>query len=212
MSGGRWESTLRPPDPADDYSRFPAHRLRAGARCHRVHAAEHGPWWFSSGVGRFDLRAPRGTANLASTPTVAVCEALGPVLLGHGGTVFLPSAAVRDRVVTTLSTTGRTLADLARDAGRAFGVVPGEATAPQPDGYVTTQAWARAFDAARFEGIRSPSRFSASGCCVYLFGPAGAHAAGEVHDQEPLEMFIRTHMQWVHIDAVPDSRSLIIDP
>lgn len=212
MTAGRWESTLRPPDPTGDYTRFPAYRLQAGVRCHRVHAAEHGPWWFSSGVGRFDLSAPRGTVNLASTPTVAVYEALGPVLLGHGGAVFLPSTAVQGRVVSTLSTTGRRLADLTNDAARAFGVVPGDVAAPQPDGYGTTQAWAQVFHAARFDGVRSPSRFSASGRCVYVFGPAGAHADGDVHDQQPLETFIRAHMQWVHIDPVPDSRSLIIDP
>lgn len=50
---------------------------------YRAHQARYTPWFFSPGAGRFNLTAPRGRLNTASSPEVVAREYLGHVLVGH---------------------------------------------------------------------------------------------------------------------------------
>lgn len=203
---GRSESTLRPPDPALDLARFPLREHRGGQRLHRAHLKSLNPWWFSSSQGRFDLAAPRGTLNLASSRETAVRESLGGVLATAAA---IPATVVAGRLVSSLEIPRSGFADFAADSASAFGIVPGDVSAPRAD-YGLTQTWATAIAAAGFDGIRSRSRFG-SGCCLYVFGAAGEHPLGPVLATTTMRAVL-AEMPGVTIEPTPASGSLIIDP
>lgn len=206
---GRSESTLQPPDPDADLSQFPSHRHGAGLRLHRAHHKSNDPWYFSSAQGRFDLESPLGTLNMASTREIAVRESLGHVL---AGAFALPNTAVAGRRVSSLAVPSTKFADFTAGKASAFGIVPGDVSAPRSD-YALTQQWATTIRAAGFGGIRSRSRFGsgASPWCFYMFGDAGEHKLGAVVAVVKVREVV-VDMGYITIDPTPSSESLIINP
>jgi hypothetical protein len=133
-----------------------------------VHRSDVGPWWFSNdGTGRFDLRdGAQGTCYLAVTPVGAFIEVFRVATV-------IPEAEVDARVLSSLAPPKATrLADCTVSAARKLGITGAIHT--QPD-YALPQAWAAAFAAAGFGGIRvrlshDPAQRELG---VALFGPAG---------------------------------------
>jgi RES domain len=153
--------------PPDDLTRFPAFGVDRRRSLYRIHRSEVGPWWFSGdGSGRFDLRDGRGSCYLAATPVGAFIEVF------RVDTV-IPEAEVEARSLSSLVPPTRTrLADCTVSAARKFGITGAIHT--QPD-YTVPQAWAEAFAAAGFGGIRyrvshDPAQRELG---VVLFGDAG---------------------------------------
>ena len=156
--------------PPDDVSGFPAFDLRRRERLYRLHRNDVGPWWFSSdGSGRFDLRDGDGTCYLAVTAVGAFIEVFRVETV-------IPEAEVEARSLSTLAPPKRvSLADCTASAARKFGITGAIHT--QPD-YALPQAWAEAFAAAGFGGVRyrlshDPAQKELG---VALFGAAGAQA------------------------------------
>jgi hypothetical protein len=136
----------------------------------RAHRVERAPWWFGSdGSGRFDLGAPRGTCYVAESAVVAVRERIGIVL---GTKRRIPSAALDGVVVSRLGLVEPVaVANLRSARAAAFGVL-NELASMVP--YDVPQAWARALDAAGYDGVRYPARFSTGRAgAVAVFGPSG---------------------------------------
>lgn len=134
----------------------------------RIHRRNTHPWWFSSdGSGRFDLRddPQRGTCYLAEDPLgsfVEVFQEYQDILPGE----------VAARVLKRTSPRAFRLADATDGRARRFGVT---AALHASEDYERTQAWAAAFAAAGFDGIRylvsHDPRARLVG--VALFGPKG---------------------------------------
>ena len=160
--------------------------------------------------GRFNLEAPKGTLNSASTEEVAVREFLGLAMVGDPA---IPASMIADRWISQLEIPSIRAADFTAGAAAAFGIVPGDVTAPMDDGYVLTRAWAAAMDAAGFEGIQSRSRFGAgtNPTCLYIFGPAGEKALGSTTAKVTMRSVIET-MPGYTIDSIPTSDVLVVDP
>lgn len=205
----RASSTLRPPEQEKDYTGFPAYRHRARVCRYRAHGM-HSPWYFSSSVGRFNLEAPKGTLNTASTEEVAVREFLGLAMVGDPA---IPASMIADRWISHLEIPEIKAADFTAGEAAAFGIVPGDITAPMDDGYATTRAWAAAMDTAGFEGIQSRSRFGAgtNPTCLYVFGPAGEIALGSINVKVTMRSVIES-MPGYTIDGIPTSDVLVVDP
>lgn len=205
----RSASTLQPPDPKRNYEDFPVYEHRARIRRSRAHGALS-PWYFSSHPGRFNLTSPRGTLNTASTKEVAVREFLGRVLVGDP---VIPASLIADRWISELELPKVKAADFTAGAAPAFGIVPGDITAPMDDNYAVTRAWATAMDEAGFGGIQSRSRFGvgANPTCLYVFGDEGEKELGDVHDKQTMRAVLET-MPGYTIDSIPTSGTLIVDP
>lgn len=170
----RSASTLRPSSD-DDGRRLPGRRIGGkGESWFRTHPADLEPWWFGSGVGRFNLRPPRGTLNAANSASTSAREALGAVLVGSAE---LPLSAVEGRVVSCLVIPVLRVADFTDGGAVEAGIVPGDVSGPQDDDYETTRTWAFQVDRAGFDGIVSRSRFGTGSdpLCLYWFGEAGEH-------------------------------------
>jgi hypothetical protein len=197
-----------PPRPAR-LTAFPLLEIAAGARWYRVHHRRHSPWWYSSSPGRFNLRPPRGTLNLASTAEAAAREMLGPALVGGRR---IPITQVSGLSVTCLRLPRTSVADLLDARAPMFGVVAGDMAAPRHDAYELTRAWAEAFDVAGFGGLRSRSRFGAGEDpqCLYLFGEAGEHETGAIGRALRLRGLIEEQMG-LDIDPVLDSSELVVE-
>jgi hypothetical protein len=156
--------------PPDDLSGFPAFDLRRRERLYRLHRSDVRPWWFSGdGSGRFDLRDGMGTCYLAVTAVGAFIEVFRVETV-------IPEGEVEARALSTVAPPKRvSLADCTVSAARKFGITGAIHT--QPD-YALPQAWAEAFAAAGFGGIRyrlshDPAQKELG---VALFGPAGAQS------------------------------------
>lgn len=205
----RSASTLQPPDPQRDYAGFPAYEHRARVRRSRAHGVRS-PWYFSSQPGRFNLEQPRGTLNTASSKEVAVREFLGRALVGDP---VIPASLIADRWISELEIPKVKAADFTAGSAPAFGIVPGDVTAPMDDNYAVTRAWATAMDEAGFEGIKSRSRFGlgANPTCLYVFGDEGQQVLGDMRGKQPMRSVIET-MPGYTIDSVPTSGTLIVDP
>ena len=205
----RASSTLRAPDPAKNYSGFPAYNHRARVCRYRAHGL-HSPWHFSNSVGRFNLETPRGTLNSASSEEVAVREFLGAAFVGDPA---IPASMIADRWISHLEIPGLKAADFTAGAASAFGIIPGDVTAPMDDDYEMTRAWAATMDAAGFEGIQSRSRFGArtNPTCLYIFGPVGENEIGVTNTKVTLRSVIET-MPGYTIDSIPTSDVLVVDP
>lgn len=160
--------TLGPP-PAD-LRRFPRRTVRHTVELYRIHRAGFHPWWFASeGNGRFDLSPPAGTCYLATSPLGAFVEVFRDF-------TFVAEADVVARSLSRLHLpTDVVLADCTSARACPFGVTAAVHSTPDHD---TTQAWAAAWQAAGFDGVRyycgnDPSQFEVS---VALFGEAGEAA------------------------------------
>lgn len=168
----RRDSTAQREPRADvDLSAFPGRGLTAGSTWFRAHRAEHGPWFFASGGGRFDLPSPRGTCYLAASPETAAREVVGPDLARSGR---VPAPLVEGRVVSSLSLPqSARLARLTSSGALRFGVIGSELAAAVT--YDLSQTWASAFASAGWAGLWYAPRFSgAHARAVALFGDAGA--------------------------------------
>jgi RES domain-containing protein len=153
--------------PPDDLTRFPAFDVDRRRSLYRIHRSDVGPWWFSGdGSGRFDLREGSGTCYLAVTAVGAFIEVFRIATV-------IPEAEVEARSLSSLVPPERTrLADCTVSTARKFGITGAIHT--QPD-YTVPQAWAEAFAAAGFGGIRyrlshDPAQRELG---VVLFGAAG---------------------------------------
>jgi hypothetical protein len=153
--------------PPDDLTRFPAFGVDRRRSLYRIHRTDAGPWWFSGdGSGRFDLRDGRGSCYLAATPVGAFIEVFRVATV-------IPESEVEARSLSSLVPPTRArLADCTVSAARKFGITGAIHT--QPD-YTVPQAWAEAFAAAGFGGIRyrvshDPAQRELG---VVLFGEAG---------------------------------------
>jgi hypothetical protein len=135
---------------------------------HRVTAANRGPWWFSSGAGRFDLDPPRGTCYLADDPLVALLEALGAL----ASSPVVSPGTLAGRVVWSVTVPEQCDAgDLTARPARAFGVTAELATATP---YDLPRRWAAAVARLGLGGLRYRARHDpAGGRCLALFGAAG---------------------------------------
>ena len=144
--------------------------LFRSAFLYRIHRAERKAWWFSSdGSGRFDLTSSKslGTCYLAEDPLGSFVEVFRDTRLSAEEDVFarrLSALRLRKRMK---------LADCTSRKTRAWGLT---AAIHSGEDYELTQAWARAFHAAGFDGVRyfvshDPSQRLVG---VALFGRAGA--------------------------------------
>lgn len=205
----RSQSTLTAPSAAADLSKFPHYRHRDRLRLYRAHHKDYNPWYFASSKGRFDLESPLGTLNLASSREVAMREMLGRVMVGSPR---IPAAQISGKRISALEVPATRFADFTSAKASAFGIVPGDVSAPA-NTYKITQEWAKAISDCSFGGIRSRSRFGtgASPCCFYLFGEAGEHEVGGIADVTTVRD-VMSEMRWIIIDPTPASSSLIIDP
>jgi hypothetical protein len=183
--------------PPDDLSRFPAFGVDRRRSIYRIHRAGVGPWWFSGdGSGRFDLRDGRGSCYLAATPVGAFIEVFRVATV-------IPEAEVEARSLSSLVPPTRArLADCTVRAARRFGITGAIHT--QPD-YTVPQAWAEAFAAAGFEGIRhrlshDPAQRELG---VVLFGDAGEQAF-PVRGTEPVPASV--------IEAARQTFGLVVAP
>lgn len=183
--------------PPDDLSRFPAFGVDRRRSLYRIHRTDAGPWWFSGdGSGRFDLTDGRGSCYLAVTPVGAFIEVFRVATV-------IPEAEVEARWLSSLVPPARTrLADCTISAARKFGITGAIHT--QPD-YTVPQAWAEAFAAAGFGGIRyrvshDPAQRELG---VVLFGEAGEQSL-PVRRTEPIPASV--------IEAARQRFGLIVAP
>lgn len=215
MGTDRSKSTVGAPGPSSEYVGFPVLKRKKGLRVHRVHGsnrksgAPHSPWFFSSGPGRFNLKAPRGTLNCAEKAECAVREALGKTLMGAGGTLDLPRSAVGGWYLSEMEAPELKLANFTDPKAGTFGVVPGDMAAPKKN-YKKTRAWAETIADAGHDGIINVSRFAGPSKCIFMFGEAGQQTRGSVLNTTNLEDYIRSQMRWVVIHDTPHSSSLTI--
>lgn len=176
----RQRVTQEAPDAGVRLDAFPAVELASDHEVVRVHGLQHDPGWFSFDKGgRFDLALPRGTCYAGDALGVALREALG----GMARHDRVPASEARLRAATVLvGLTGRFAAVSEPDAAR-FGVTAELTSMPT---YAVPQAWAEAFDAAGFDGIRYTARFTPGPANSWaVFGPAGAHPLGRVVEVIP---------------------------
>lgn len=154
--------------PPASLDRFPEWRLGPERALFRVHLRTRNPWYFDSGPnGRFNLPAPRGTCYLAQTEVGAFLETLGR----QGRLV--PQAEVDRRALSQLAVPRQhRLADCTVARARGFGITAG---IDALEDYGRTQAWACAFLAAGFEGVRYRVSHDprAPGIGIALFGSTG---------------------------------------
>jgi len=150
VTGGRPIRLSAPGHSPRPLASFPAVELGAGTQLWRCHRADRGPWWFSSdGSGRFDLPIPDGTCYLADDPLVAFVE-----VVSHGsvdGLTVSPTFCAQRRVRRLALPAKARMADASDGRARGFGV-----TREIHDiaDYSLPQAWARAWHAAAFDGVR----------------------------------------------------------
>lgn len=180
--------------------------VRAGASWFREHAVGVGPWWFSSsGAGRFDLPAPRGTCYLASSYAAAVRERLGPELAARG-TVTM--SLLEDRVVSALKIPVDIRAANVNAAAAATYGVTRELPVMVP--YDVPQAWAASFAAAGFGGIVAGLRFTPGGTDgLAVFGAAG-EGSDWPRDAHPKPAVDVAAQLGVHVVAPPRSTDVTV--
>lgn len=121
--------------------------------------------------GRFDLPVPRGSCYLAETSAGAFVEVFQQWIAQR---IPIPRSEVNARYESTLSTPFRCrLADCTHPRALAFGATGAIHAIPDR---ALTQAWAAAFHAAGFGGVR----YVVSGApTMKLVGIALFHSAGE---------------------------------
>jgi hypothetical protein len=153
---------------------FPRRTLRGDRELFRIHRADLGAWWFSSGgSGRFDpVGTGRGACYLAEHPLGAWVEVFRKTLL-------IAEPDVRGRALLTVRI-GRSLrlADLTSRRALAYGVT---ATLGADEDYRPGQAFAATASAAGFDGVRYLVRHDPAQRIhgLALFGDAGAPDPGD---------------------------------
>jgi hypothetical protein len=157
--------------PPTDFTGFPRWTLTTTQALYRIHRRDRGPWFFDNGPdGRFNLSGELATCYLALAPEGAFLETLG-----RQGRLIDPAEVARRAVSTLQVPQAMILANAGHARARAFGITVGISAIEEPDRR-STRAWAEAFHAAGFQGIRyrvshDPSQRAIG---VALFGPAGA--------------------------------------
>ncbi|MFJ6784460.1 RES family NAD+ phosphorylase [Streptomyces yangpuensis] len=150
--------------------------MATGRQLYRVHESRWTCWHFaclseSRKIGsRFDTTGPvRGTCYTATDPLTALAEFLGYAILcgPYIATTALDGLSV-SRVTTTRS---YRVADLTRRFCPILGALGRELSVLTP--YATTQAWARRWEQAGFEGVLYYPRHDAKPTArsIALFGP-----------------------------------------
>ncbi|NOX23696.1 MAG: RES domain-containing protein [Actinobacteria bacterium] len=199
--------SLAPPEPLLDLADFPAVTLRSNQRFFRCSRSSNGPWWFAStGAGRFDLNAPRGTCYLATDPVMAVVEALGPT----AGNRLVTPEWLEQRTVRLLRLPRPVRVANATDrAANGFGVTL-EISTIVP--YAIPRAWATALDDVGFGGIAYLLRHSSSPeRGIALFGTAGERTSWRRGIARSLDRSIVRALERhfaITVSEIPSSRSL----
>jgi len=187
---------------------FPDWPLTARRRLLRGHKTANGPWWFAStGGGRFDLDAPRGTCYVAFDDRTAIRETVGEVLTS-GGVITAEFAA--ERSMSTLRVpTRRRLADTCAESAADFGLTRELCTLTP---YELPRRWAAAL-ADPFDGLRYQTRFTTgSGAnAAALFGDAGARDDWPV-DATPEPFGVAARRCGFTVGAVPRTVRIIESP
>lgn len=193
--------------PPGDLTGFPTESI-AGLR-YREHqyreGHDDGCWFFSSGVGRWDLRSPFGTCYFGDTPAVAAMERVG---LFTAGQAPVPEAMVTDRVVSAVDFTELSLHAAALRAPRAAAGYGITAELSATSNYRLSQQWAQALYHQGLTALTYTPRFSPSGSALALFHEAGPHVLAPVVDQVPLATVL-ADLQ-VPVVRTPSRRSLTI--
>lgn len=179
-------------------------------RCHRRRRRDgqaQGSWYFSSGVGRFDLPEPDGTLNVAQEAIGAAAESFGHLLIGTAtvrGEEIDARKLVRLALVHDLD-----VADLFDATAARAGIVTGELTAPGPD-YAAFQSLASSFRAAGIDGLAAPLRFSLSEHTVgyYLFEISGPRS-WPPGTEEPIDRLLAA--RGYSIEDAPTSRAITLE-
>jgi len=163
------------PAPDIDLRGFPRAPLAAGTLLYRCHSVRQRHWWFASrgpgAGGRFDLPAPRGTHYVASDVETAVRERLREQ--GRQSGDVPGDIAETFQVTVTRAARSWSCAHVGVKRAARFGVTRELTTLPK-DYHETTQAWAEAFAAAGFDGLRYGARFTPGRANAWaLFGQGG---------------------------------------
>jgi hypothetical protein len=199
--------TLPPAGPA------PIPTIARPAQAWRAHVrrtgSSAGAWWFSSTPdGRFDLEAPKGTCYLASDPTTALRERLGPTLAGVDS---VEVADVDGVGVSRLAVPhGRDLADTVHpDAVKIPGLTREICTVVD---YEVTRAWAAYFDGHHCGGVQYSARHTTAlnSLSYAVFGLAGTRTTRPLETFDARDIAATAGLQVVS-DAVPDADIELID-
>jgi hypothetical protein len=205
----RSEVAQRMPEPGRDLTGFPADEVNGGA-VFRAHNIGLRPWYFaSSGGGRFDLQAPRGTCYAADSVRTAVRERLGDTVIGRP---FVAASVADAMQVSVIGLPPGRYADTSAEGGEDFGVTSELAVMVD---YTVTRAWADAFAAHAFHGIHYESRYTTGrGPRSWaLFGSSGADATRPVFEDQTLDGRAACAGAGLTVLVAPTRRSLnVIDP
>jgi hypothetical protein len=175
--------------------------LDAGTTLCRVHAAIYGPWHFCSDMKhRFDLAAPYGTCYTGEDDSGAFLEHFPDYVRNA---LDIPGTEADASRLSTLSVPAqKRLADCTtpKVLGPPLGLT---AEIHVSDNRPLTQAWARVFHEAGFDGIRYrlSSDPSQGRIGIALFGTAG-EADWPFNDPEPIpdDLLRRVEETWgVHV-------------
>lgn len=159
----------QPPASDLDLSGFPSVLAPVGV-VFRAFGMQHGPGYYSNHLtGRFDLAGDSGTMYFGDSIETTIREALGD--LAYGKVVMGSTVAERAVAEAVLPVRGP-FANISDDRAVDFGVIRELQTMSD---YAVPQAWAEAFRAAGFTGVRYPSRFTSGAAANSwaVFGPAG---------------------------------------
>lgn len=182
MNAPRAQQHLKaPPSPEQLRGRFPETRLLAGTTVYRSHAAQRGPWWFSSnGGGRFDLPGPDGTCYTAEAALITLLEAWSGI-----GVVPRPELASREISRVTVRR-DLNLADATSNRAIRFGVTSELFTTTD---YALTQQWAQTLREVGFDGIRYWARHDLRHVhsCIAVFAASGDRTGTEL---EPTDFMV----------------------
>lgn len=175
----------------------------------RDHDATKGPWWFSSGRGRFDLPWPYGTCYLADRKAACIRERVGPDLAVHGR---VAASVLAGRVVSRLRLTGDVrAANLTSDrASDEYGVTA-ELSTMTP--YAVPQAWADVLHRAGMGGIYGRVRFTVTEHrALAVFGRAGERDDWPTDpDPTPARTVAEDETRITVVDPPDDDQVTILD-
>lgn len=208
MMANRSQSATTWQLPKDNVLSIDRKTLPEGTQVFRCHSCllpngkEQGSWFYSSGLGRFDLPDPYGTLNVAEERLGAVFESFGSLLVGRRW-VRREEVDRRKLVALKMQSTIE-LTDLRSSSGMQAGVVPGELTGAD-DNYNRTQMLASAIHQAGRDGLAAPLRFGSAfrQDGFFIFGSTGQRhlpATEELSMNEALEQ-----MGYKVVSAPPSS-------
>ncbi|GGH44040.1 RES family NAD+ phosphorylase [Microbacterium album] len=158
------------PDPATDYTGFPAHTVLAGEEMYRAHTSGKGAWWFDNGTaGRFNLHGRHGTCCTATSVDTAVREKVRDEVFATG---VVSRAFANSFAVSTVSAPrDHRCAAVSSTAAAGYLVVRELVTMAD---YSVPRAWAETLHRAGFDGVFYGSAYTTGDASAYaLFGDAG---------------------------------------